>query len=122
MHSAAETLSAFVERRLWWVRAGVIALFALLVVTWMARPWVAGDTPFVWDGTDAFVDCLSQHDFVACRHSGELDYWGLTSPIGDWPLLQHIPDLLAVGLGATAHHSRCERPSSAGHRRVVVHG
>ena len=106
MHSAAETLTAFVERRLWWVRAGVIALFALLVVTWLARPWVTGDTPFVWDGTNAFIDCLSQRDFVACRHSGELDYWGLTSPIGDWPLLQHIPDLVAVGLGATAHHSR----------------
>ena len=43
---------------------------------------------------------------MGCRHSGELDYWGLTSPIGDWPLLQHIPDLIAIGFGAEAHHTR----------------
>ena len=67
---------------------------------------VAGDTPFVWDGTNAFIDCLSRSDFIGCRHSGELDYWGLTSPIGDWPLLQHIPDLIAIGFGAEAHHTR----------------
>jgi hypothetical protein len=106
VESTAATLTTFARGRLWWVRAGVTGLFALLVVLWLARPWVTGDTPFVWDGTDAFVDCLAARDFVACRHSGELDYWGLTSPIGDWPLLQHIPDLVAVGLGATAHHSR----------------
>lgn len=100
------SLTAFLERRLWWVRIAVMSLFVVLVITWLARPWVFGDTPFVWDGTDAFIDCVSQRDLVACRHSGELDFWGLTSPIGDWPLLQHIPDLIAVELGATAHHSR----------------
>jgi hypothetical protein len=96
----------FVEAPLWWVRLGVGGVFALLVAVWVARPWVAGDTPFVWDGTNAFLDCLSRGDFVSCRHSGELDYWGLTSPIGDWPLLQHIPDLISIGLGAEAHPTR----------------
>jgi hypothetical protein len=91
---------------LWQVRLGVSALFSLLVISWVARPWVAGDTPFVWDGTNAFLDCMSRGDLVACRHSGELNYWGLTSPIGDWPLLQHIPDLIAIGFGADGHHSR----------------
>jgi hypothetical protein len=106
VHGAAGAPSVLTERSLRWIRAGVVALFALLVVSFMARPWVAGDTPFVWDGTDAFIDCLSARDFVACRHSGELDFWGLTSPIGDWPLLQHVPDLITVGLGGTAHHTR----------------
>lgn len=76
------------------------------VVTWLARPYVWGDTPFVLDGTNAFLGCLSAHDFVACRHSERLDFWGLTSPIGDWPLLQYIPDVAAVELGANAHHTR----------------
>jgi hypothetical protein len=97
---------AFVKGPLWWARLGVAAGLCLLVAVWIARPWVWGDTPFVWDGTNAFIDCLSRGDFVACRHSGELDYWGLTSPIGDWPLLQHIPDLITIGLGADAHHTR----------------
>lgn len=100
-----ETTTLF-DGPLWWVRLGVAAGFLAFVVTWVARPWVAGDTPFVWDGTDAFIDCISRRDFVACRHSGELDFWGLTSPIGDWPLLQHVPDLVAIGLGADTHHTR----------------
>ena len=102
----SSALAVLTTTRLWWVRLGVVAAFSLLVASWMARPWVAGDTPFVWDGTNAFIGCLSHHDLVACRHSGELDYWGLTSPIGDWPLLQHIPDLITVGLGGDAHHTR----------------
>lgn len=93
-----------------WARLVALAGLGYLIVTWVVRPWVAGDTPFVWDGTNAFIDCISRGDFVACRHSGELDYWGLTSPIGDWPLLQHIPDLVAIGIGAEAdpeaHHTR----------------
>jgi hypothetical protein len=96
----------FLETPLWWVRVGVAAGFAYLVATWIARPWVSGDTAFVLDGSNAFLNCLSDGAFVACRHSGELDYWGLTSPIGDWPLLQHIPDLVAIELGADAHDTR----------------
>jgi hypothetical protein len=94
------------DTRLWWVRVGVVAAFAYFVVTWIARPWVGGDTAFVLDGSNAFLDCLSGGDLVACRHSGELDYWGLTSPIGDWPLLQHVPDFVSIGLGADAHDTR----------------
>jgi hypothetical protein len=93
--------------RLFWLRLGVLAAFASFVAVWMARPYVWGDTPFVLDGTNAFLDCLSSHDFVACRYSGQLDpFEGLTSPIGDWPLLQYIPDIVAVKLGANGHHAR----------------
>ena len=107
MRRGGNALEASLGQRLWWLRLGVLSLFVVLAASWLVRPFVSGDTPFVWDGTDAFVDCLSDRDFVACRHSGELDYWGLTSPIGDWPLLQHVPDVFAVTLGgAEAHHTR----------------
>jgi hypothetical protein len=89
-----------------WLRLVVAASTSFLVALWLARPWVAGDTPFVWDGTNAFVDCIADGDFVACRHREELDHWGLTSPMGDWPLLQHIPDLVALAFGGQAHHTR----------------
>ena len=89
-----------------WVRLAVAACSSVLLALWTLRPLVAGDTPFVWDGTDAFIDCLARDDLVACRHRDTIDYWGLTSPIGDWPLLQHIPDLAAVALGADTHHTR----------------
>ena len=99
-------LLAFVGTPLWWARLGVAASFAFLVAVWVSRPWVVGDTPFVLDGTNAFIDCLASRDLVACRLSEQLNYWGLTSPIGDWPLLQHVPDLISVELGATSHPAR----------------
>ena len=88
------------------IRVAVAASFAFLVATWIARPWVGGDTPFVLDGSNAFLTCLSHHDYNACGYTGKLNYWGLMSPIGDWPLLQHVPDLIAIGLGADAHPTR----------------
>jgi hypothetical protein len=104
---AVRALRAKQRDRLDWLRLGVLAGFACVVVVWLARPYVYGDTPFVLDGTNAFLDCLSDRDLVACRYSGELDpYEGLTSPIGDWPLLQHVPDALALVLGANGHHAR----------------
>jgi len=33
----------------------VAASFAFLVAVWIALPWVAGDTPFVLDGRNAFL-------------------------------------------------------------------
>jgi hypothetical protein len=89
-----------------WARLAVAVGFAWLVAVWVARPWVSGDTPFVLDGTNALIDCLSRGDFVACGFWGYLNDWGLTSPIGDWPLLQYVPDLIAVELGATTHPDR----------------
>jgi hypothetical protein len=86
--------------------AAVAGSFLFLVAVWIAMPWVAGDTPFVLDGTNAFLTCLSHHDYNACGYTGKLNYWGLTSPIGDWPLLQHVPDLISVGLGADGHAAR----------------
>ena len=65
-----------------------------------------GDTPFVLDGSNALLSCLSNHQYHACGFTGKLNYWGLMSPMGDWPLLQHIPDLIAIGLGASSHAVR----------------
>ena len=87
-------------------RVAVAGSFAFLVAVWIARPWVAGDTPFVLDGSNAFITCLSHHDHNACGYTGKLNYWGLMSPIGDWPLLQHVPDLIAVELGVNGHPDR----------------
>ncbi len=84
----------------------VAASFAFLVAVWIALPWVAGDTPFVLDGSNAFLTCLSHHDFSACGFTHKLNYWGLESPIGDWPLFQHVPDLISIGLGADSHPVR----------------
>jgi hypothetical protein len=77
-----------------------------VVVVWVAYFWVAGDTPFVMDGSNAFLNCLSQHDYSACGYTGKLNYWGLMSPIGDWPLLQHVPDLISIKVGANGHAAR----------------
>lgn len=83
-----------------------LGAFAFLVVVWVARPFVGGDTPFVLDGTNAFLTCLSNHDYNACGFTGKLNFWGLMSPIGWWPLLQHIPDAISIGLGADSHAAR----------------
>jgi hypothetical protein len=91
------------------VAASLVAVagsFLFLVAVWIAIPWTAGDTPFVLDGSNAFLTCLSNHDYSACGYTGKLNYWGLMSPIGDWPLLQHAPDLLSIGLGADGHPAR----------------
>ena len=69
-------------------------------------PWVGGDTPFVLDGSNALLTCLSHHDFNACGYTGKLNHWGLMTPIGYWPLLQHIPDVISIELGATSHPAR----------------
>jgi hypothetical protein len=84
----------------------VAGAFAFLVVVWIALPWVSGDTPFVLDGSNAFLTCLHNHDYSACGYTGKLNYWGLMTSVGDWPLLQHIPDLISIGLGADGHAAR----------------
>jgi hypothetical protein len=90
-------------------RAAVAVAFGALayfVVISFARPFVGGDTPFVLDGTNAFITCLREGVHHACGFTGKLNYWGLMSGIGWWPLLQHIPDLIAIGLGADGHAAR----------------
>ena len=84
----------------------VVGAFAFLVAVWIALPWVSGDTPFVLDGSNAFLTCLHNHDYSACGYTGHLNYWGLMTSVGDWPLLQHVPDLIAIGLGADGHAAR----------------
>ena len=58
------------------------------------------------DGSNALLTCLSHHDFNACGYTGKLNHWGLMTPIGYWPLLQHIPDVISIELGATSHPAR----------------
>jgi hypothetical protein len=87
-------------------RVAVAATFAFVVALWIDGPKTAGDTPFVLDGTDAVRACLSRGDLHACGFTGHLNVWGLMSPIGDWPLLQHVPDLIATSLGISAHSDR----------------
>jgi hypothetical protein len=84
----------------------VAGAFAFLVAMWIAMPWTSGDTPFVLDGSNAFLTCLDRHDYSACGYTGELNYWGLMTSVGDWPLLQHGPDLISIGLGADGHAAR----------------
>jgi hypothetical protein len=86
--------------------AAALGSFAFLVVVWLDRPFNGGDTGFVLDGTNAFLNCMSAHDYNACGFTGKLNYWGLMSPIGDWPLLQHIPDAITIGLGGNGHPVR----------------
>jgi hypothetical protein len=90
------------------VAAAVAALGALvyLVVIWLTHPFTGGDTPFVLDGTNAFLNCMNAHDYNACGFTNELNFWGLMSPIGWWPLLQHIPDAITIGLGGDGHAAR----------------
>jgi len=84
----------------------VVGAFVFLVGVWIALPWVSGDTPFVLDGSNAFLTCLHNHDYSACGYTGRLNYWGLMTSVGDWPLLQHVPDLISIGLGADGHAAR----------------
>jgi hypothetical protein len=89
--------------------ASIVAVagsFVFLVAAWIAMPWVSGDTPFVMDGSNAFLTCMSNHDYSACGYTGKLNYWGLMTPVGDWPLLQHVPDLISIGFGADGHAVR----------------
>jgi hypothetical protein len=87
-------------------RVAVAAAFVFVVALWVDGPKTAGDTPFVLDGTDALRACLSRGDLDACGFTGHLNVWGLMSPIGDWPLLQHVPDLVATSLGISGHSDR----------------
>jgi len=86
--------------------AAALGSFAFLVVIWLLHPFVGGDTPFVLDGTNAFFDCIKAHHYNACDFTGKLNYWGLMSNIGWWPLLQHIPDAITIGLGGDGHPAR----------------
>src|SRR3954453_20338516 len=88
-----------------WV-ATVAGAFVFLVVVWVSKPYVVGDTGFVLDGSNAFLTCLSNHDYSGCGYTGKLNDAGLMTPAGDWPLLQPLPDLAAIGGGAERHATR----------------
>ena len=78
---------------------------AWLLAVWVTHRVVGGDTPWLVDGTDQLVRCLSAGDLVKCGYTGQLTATGQTTTIGPYPVLQYIPDLIARSLGAT-HHSR----------------
>jgi hypothetical protein len=86
--------------------AAALGALVFLVVVWLTHPFTGGDTPFVLDGTNAFLNCMHAHDYNACGFTNELNFWGLMSPIGWWPLLQHIPDAITIGLGGDGHAAR----------------
>jgi hypothetical protein len=58
------------------------------------------------DGTNALITCLSHHQYHGCGYTGRLNDAGLMSPMADWPLLQHVPDLISIGFGAESHPTR----------------
>jgi hypothetical protein len=99
---AASVLERVPQRAL---KAVVAAGCLWLVGVWATHRVVGGDTPWLVDGTDQIVRCLSAHDLVKCGYTGELSATGQTTTIGPYPLLQYIPDLIARSLGAT-HNSR----------------
>ena len=84
----------------------MILSVVFLAATWIERPFVAGDTPFVLDGTNALIQCVKARVYVACGDTGELSDRALTGSIGNWPLLQHLPDLAALAAGADGHFAR----------------
>ena len=51
------------------VVAAVAAALLFLTVSWVTRPFVGGDTPFVLDGTNAFLQCMDARVFVGCGHT-----------------------------------------------------
>jgi hypothetical protein len=104
--AASPTPSRVAERApLRLTRLAVAAGSAWLVAVWVTHRTVGGDTPWLVDGSDQIVRCLSGGDLVKCGYTGQLSATGQTTTIGPYPLLQYIPDLIARSLGAT-HHSR----------------
>jgi hypothetical protein len=70
------------------VAAGVLGIW----LVWLAKPERGGDTAPLLTGTDALADCIRDRDVVDCRAHGAID---------PFPPLQHIPDLVAQGIGLT---------------------
>lgn len=61
-----------------------------IVVAWLVRPATGGDTGPLMSGTETLADCLVALDLVSCEQP---------TPIGPWPILQYVPDLLGVAAG-----------------------
>jgi hypothetical protein len=69
--------------------AVVLALLGIAAV-WLARPERGGDTGPLLTGTEALGRCLTELDLVSCSDP---------APIGPYPLLQYVPDLLSYWAG-----------------------
>ena len=69
-----------------WPSAAVGVGLAGIVVAWLAQPVAGGDTGPLLAGTEILGRCLAQLDLVLCKQA---------TPIGPYPVLQYVPDLLA---------------------------
>jgi hypothetical protein len=72
--------------RVVWFQVAVAVGLAGIVVAWLAQPVIGGDTAPLMAGTEALGRCLADLDLVSCNQ---------TTPIGPYPLVQYVPDLLA---------------------------
>ena len=61
-------------------------------LAWLAQPLRGGDTGPLMAGTETLGDCLARLDLFLCAQ---------TTPIGPWPVLQYVPDLIAHAAGAS---------------------
>ena len=57
-----------------------------IVVAWLAQTVVGGDTGPLLAGTEVLGRCLADLDLVSCEQP---------TPIGPFPILQYVPDLVA---------------------------
>jgi hypothetical protein len=77
------------SRRSWaelWPRVAVGAGLVGVVLAWLAQPVVGGDTAPLMAGTEILGRCLARGDLFLCAQA---------TPIGPYPLLQYVPDLVA---------------------------
>jgi hypothetical protein len=61
-----------------------------IAAVWLARPERGGDTGPLQTGTEALARCLRDLDLFECTGQGLID---------PFPLLQHLPDLVAHAIG-----------------------
>jgi hypothetical protein len=76
-----------------WPKAAVGLGLAGIVLSWLAQTVVGGDSGQLMAGTEALRRCLADFDLVSCEQ---------TTPIGPWPILQYLPDLVADTAGLSA--------------------
>lgn len=84
-----------------WPKTAVGLGLAGIVLAWLAETVVGGDSGQLMAGTEALRRCLTDFDLVSCEQA---------TPIGPWPIMQYLPDLVADAAG----------PSTEGRDRVLT--
>ena len=69
-----------------WAKVAVGVGAAGIVAAWLAQPVIGGDTGSLMAGTEQLGRCLAELDLLHCEQS---------TPIGPYPVLQYVPDLVA---------------------------